>query len=304
MHSKAGYDSRVTTPLVILGCGYVGSHIARAALAAGRPVRVCRRSTGKIAALAELGAEVKYLDASMPKQLTAALASMHGGTAVYAMSRVGGPPGHIVRAALQAAYGGGISTFIYLSSSGLYGDGPDDDVWIDEETPVTHGDQDMAHVHSDERELQICSFDRVRPVTLRLAPVYGPGKGVRERLKKGDYRLLDGGEHSISRIHIDDVARVVFAAETHAPAKSTYLVADDEPTTQLAYATWLCERMGLPMPPSRDIFEPGAQKVAFRNRKIRNAKLKQALALELSYPTFREGEAAIEAAATAAATGP
>ena len=276
----------------------MGSHIARAALAAGRTVRVCRRSTGKVAALGELGAQIKYLDASQPKQLTAALASSQGGTAIYAMSRVGGPPGHIMRAALQAAYGGGISTFIYLSSTGLYGDSPDDDAWIDEDTPVVHGDQDMAHVISDEREIELCSFDRVRTIILRLAPVYGPGKGVRERLKKGDYRLLDDGQHAISRIHIDDVARIIFAAEEKAPAKSTYLVADDEPTTQLAYATWLCDRMGLPMPPSRKIFEPGAQKVAFRNRRIRNAKLKRELGIELSYPTFREGEAAIEAAAS------
>lgn len=281
---------------MILGCGYVGTNVARAALAAGRPVRACRRSTGKIAALGELGAEVKYVDATMPKQLTTALASMHGGTVLYAMSRVGGPPGHVVRAALQAAYGGGISTFIYLSSCGLYGDGPDDDVWIDEETPVVHGDQDMAHVISDEREVANCSFDRVRTVILRLAPVYGPGKGVRERLKKGDYRLLDEGQHAISRIHIDDVSRIVFAAEAKAPQRAMYLVADDEPTTQLAYATWLCDRMGLPLPPSRSMFEPGGRKVSHRNRKIRNAKLKQELELALQYPSFREGEAAIEAA--------
>jgi nucleoside-diphosphate-sugar epimerase len=281
---------------VILGCGYVGSHIARAALTAGRPVRVCRRSTGKVAALGELGAQIKYLDASQPKQLTAALASSQGGTAIYAMSRVGGPPGHIVRAALLAAYGGGISTFFYLSSSGLYGDGPDDDVWIDEDTPVAHGDQEMAHVISDERELVSCTFDRVRTVVLRLAPVYGPGRGVRERLKKGEYRLLDEGQHAISRIHIDDVARAVFAAEAKAPAKATYLVADDEPTTQLAYATWLCDRMGMPLPETRSMFEPGGRKVSFRNRRIRNAKLKRELGIELQYPTFREGEAMIEAA--------
>jgi nucleoside-diphosphate-sugar epimerase len=290
----------VTTPLVILGCGYIGSAVARAALAAGRPVRACRRSTGKIAALGEAGAQIKYVEASQPKQLTAALASTHGGTVLYAMSRVAGPPGHVVRAALQAAYGGGISTFIYLSSSGLYGDGPDDDVWIDETTPVVHGDQDMAHVIADERETINCSFDRVRTIVLRLAPLYGPGRGVRERLKKGEYKLLDEGQHAISRIHIDDAVRVIFAAEEKAPNRSTYLVADDEPTTQLAYATWLCDRMGIPMPPSRKIFEPGATKVAFRNRRIRNTKMKSELGIELLYPTFREGEAAIEAQASIA----
>ena len=286
----------MSTPLVILGCGYIGSAVARAALAAGRPVRACRRSTGKIAELGAAGAQVKYLDASQPKQLTQVLASMHGGTALYSMPNPGGPPGHIMRAALQAAYGGGISTFIYISSSGLYGDGPDDETWVDEETPVVHGDQSMAAVISDEREINNCSFERVRTIILRLAPVYGPGKGVRSRLKKGDYKLLDDGEHAISRIHIDDLVRIVFAAEEKAPDKATYMVADDEPTTQLAYATWLTERMGLPLPPSRSRYEPGASKVAFRNRRIKNTKLKTELGIELLYPTFREGEAAIEKA--------
>jgi nucleoside-diphosphate-sugar epimerase len=124
--------------------------------------------------------------------------------------------------------------------------------------------------------------------------VYGPGRGVRERLRKGEYRILDDGKHAISRIHVDDVARVVFAAEDRAPAKSTYLVADDEPTTQGEYAAWLTERMGLPMPASRNMFEPGAPRV-HRNRRIRNAKLKRELGIALQYPTFREGEAGIEA---------
>lgn len=284
------------TPLIVLGCGYVGSRIARAALAEGRTVRVCARGTGKLAPLGALGAEVKYLDASVPKQLPLAVASLQGATVVYSIPPVTNlPPGQVVRAALQAAYGAGCGCFVYFSSSGLYGAGPDDEAWIDEDTPLAHDDPSMKNVISDEHEIASCNFDRLRLVTLRLAPVYGPGRGVRNRILKGDYKLLDDGQHAISRIYIDDVVRVVGAAETKAATKSLYLVADDEPTTQRDYATWLCERLGVPLPGSRSMFEPGAPRVAHRNRKIRNAKLKRELELELKYPTFREGEAAIEA---------
>ncbi|MEO6776728.1 MAG: NAD-dependent epimerase/dehydratase family protein [Kofleriaceae bacterium] len=283
------------TPLIVLGCGYVGSRIARAALAEGRTVRVCARSTGKLAPLGALGAEVKYLDASTPKQLPVALASLQGATVVYSIPPVTNlPPGQVLRAALQAAYGAGCACFIYFSSSGLYGAGPDDDVWIDEDTPIVHDDPSMKYVSSDEDALRACTFDRLRLVTLRLAPVYGPGRGVRNRLHKGDYKLLDDGQHAISRIYVDDVVRIVAAAEARAATKSVYLVADDEPTTQRAYATWLCDRLGLPLPGSRSMFEPGSPR-AHRNRKIRNAKLKRELELELKFPTFRDGEAAIDA---------
>jgi nucleoside-diphosphate-sugar epimerase len=290
-------------PLIILGCGYVGSRLARAALADGRTVRVCARSTARLAPLGELGAQLKYLDAGVPKQLGPAMSGLAGATVVYSIPPVGAlPPGMAIRAALQAAYGAGCACFVLFSSSGLYGSEPDDETWIDEDTPVAHDDPPMNNVQSDELEVERCSFDRLRTVTLRLAPVYGPGRGLRERLRRNEFRLLDDGQHATSRIHIDDVVGVVFAAEARAPRGARYLVADDEPTTQGEYTRWLCERMAIPLPPSRQIFEPGRSRVAHRNRRIRNARLKAELGIELRYPSFREGEAAIEAEASAAAT--
>jgi nucleoside-diphosphate-sugar epimerase len=286
-------------PLIILGCGYVGARLARAALADGRTVRVCARSTGRLAPLGALGAEVKYLDAGMPKQFATVLASLPGATVVYSIPPVGNlPPGQTIRHALQAAYGAGAGWFVLFSSSGLYGSQPDDDAWIDEDTELAHDDPAMNNVKADELEVERCSFDRLRRVTLRLAPVYGPGRGLRERLRKGEFRLLDDGQHATSRIHVDDVVRVVFAAEDRAQSGARYLVADDEPTTQGEYARWLCERLGFPQPPSRAMFEPGAPRVAHRNRRIRNTRLKQELAIELRYPSFRDGEAAIDAELT------
>lgn len=288
-------------PIVILGCGYVGTRIARAALAEGRLVRVCARSTGRLTPLGQLGAQVKYLDGGVPKGFTAALNGMAGATVVYSIPPVGTlPPGQAMRAALQAAYGFGAACFIYFSSAGLYGAQPDDDAWIDEDTPLALDDQAMANVRSDEDTIRASTFDTLRGVILRLAPVYGPGRGVRERLRKREYRILDEGQHAISRIHVDDVVRVVAAAEARAPDKACYLVADDEPTTQGEYAGWLCERMGLPPPPSRSMFQPGASRVTHRNRRVRNARMKRELELTLRYPSYREGEAAIEAEAAAA----
>jgi pyruvate/2-oxoglutarate dehydrogenase complex dihydrolipoamide acyltransferase (E2) component len=123
---------------------------------------------------------------------------------------------------------------------------------------------------------------------------------VRARLRKGDYRLLDGGVHAISRIHVDDVVAHVFAAEERAPHGMTYLCADAEPTTQLAYATWLCERLGLPLRPVARSSSPARPRGAHRNRKIRGDRIRSDLGLTLRYPTFRDGEAAIEAEEAAA----
>src|SRR6476619_2717324 len=116
----------MSRPLTILGCGYVGTRIAKAALAAGRPVKVCGRTTSRLAPLGELGATVKYLDAAVVKNMPPVLSGVSGGTVVFSIPPTTGlPPGHATRAAMQAAYGAGAECFIYFSSSGLYGAQPD-----------------------------------------------------------------------------------------------------------------------------------------------------------------------------------
>ena len=95
-------------------------------------------------------------------------------------------------------------------------------------------------------------------------------------MRKGSYAILDDGQHVTSRIYVDDVAQIVFAAEQHAPAKAVYLVADDEPVTQRDTRAgcpsgwaWACRRRG------RCRGRQG--RVPHRNRRIRNARMKQEL---------------------------
>ena len=56
------------------------------------------------------------------------------------------------------------------------------------------------------------------------------------------------------------------------------------------------------MPKSRALLEPGKPRGAHRNRRVRADRMKRELEVTLRYPTYREGEAAIEAAEAAAAT--
>ena len=280
--------------LVIMGCGYIGSRVARAALAEGRTVRVCSRSTGKLEPLRALGADVHALDASKVRQFGPALNGMPYPTVLYAAPPLPEMPSGIALArACEAAVHIGARSFIYLSSAGLYGDKPSDD-WIDEDSNVAHDDPNMSSYITDEAAVETAGFAGLRTCILRLAAVYGPGRGVRARLRAGDYKILDDGRYWVSRIHIDDLVRVIFAAEEKAPQGARYLVSDDRPTTQREYAEWLSKRLGVPMPASVSSFAPGARRTAHRGRRIRNTKMKTELDIQLLYPTFVEGEEAVE----------
>jgi uncharacterized cupin superfamily protein/nucleoside-diphosphate-sugar epimerase len=284
----------MTAPLVIFGCGYIGGRLARAALAQGREVRVCARGAARLAPLGALGATVKFVDAARPKQFGPALLGLQHPTVLYAVPPVTElPPGEAVRRATQAAIGAGAGCFIYLSTTGMFGDHPAED-WVDEDTPTATDDPAMTPYHTDEAAVEGAASAGLRTVILRLAAVYGPGKGVRDRLAKNDYKLLDEGANWSSRVHVDDVVRIILAAEERAPGGALYMVADDQPTTQREYVAWLCERMHIPLPPSVKSYAPGAARRPHRGRRVRNARMKRDLGVSLLHPSYREGELQVE----------
>jgi nucleoside-diphosphate-sugar epimerase len=285
--------------LVILGCGFIGARLARAALAAGRPVRVSGRSLAKLAPLGDLGAELVEVDAAKPYAFAKALTGTRGATVVYAVPQVQGlPAGAAVTRAAQAAREAGADCFIHLGSSALYGKRPEDDRVIDESSDVTI--DDLSAFHHDEAAVIAAASAGLRTVILRLAAVYGVGRGVRNRLRLGNYQMIDDGAHWISRIHVDDLVQIILAAEARATAGAIYMVADDRPTSQLEYTTWLCERLGVPMPPSVPLFGSDGRAQVMRARNLSNAKLKRELGITLLYPSYLEGEAQIEAEEAAA----
>jgi tryptophan 2,3-dioxygenase len=280
---------------VVLGCGYVGSRLARVLLAeGGHRVRVCARNTARLEPLGELGAQVHALDATKSRGFGGALYGLSSPNVIYSIPPIATlPAGEPLRRAAEAASAVGARRFIYLSSTAVYGETPDGEV-VDESTPVATGDSDAAFRLGEESAVELARLGGLHTAILRLAAIYGPGRGVRERLKAGTYKLLDDGEHFFSRVHVDDIVGIIRVAAERAPSGAVYCVGDDRPTTQREYAEWLARRMGLTSPISVPTLAPGAPRRAVRNRKIANGKLKRELDYTFRYPSYLEGEVAIE----------
>jgi tryptophan 2,3-dioxygenase len=279
---------------VILGCGYVGTRLAGALLDAGERVRVCARNAGRMQPLADRGAHVHPLDASKSRAFGPALYGTSSPHVVYSIPPLPNmPSGEAIRRAAEACTAVGAQRFVYLSSTAVYGETPDGEV-VDEDTPSALGDAEAMTRIGEESAVETARLAGLSTLVLRLSAIYGPGRGVRERLKLGTYKLLDDGEHYFSRVHVDDIVSIIRAAVSRAPAQALYCVADDRPTTQREYAAWLARRLGVAMPPSVPSLAPGAPRRAVRNRRIANTRLKRELGYQFLYPSYVEGEMAIE----------
>ncbi len=278
----------------ILGCGYVGTRLARALLAEGVRVRVAARSASRLEPLAELGAHVHALDASKSRAFGPALYGLSSPVVVYSIPPLANlPSGEPLRRATEAAAAVGASRFIYLSSTAGYGETPDGEL-VDEETPLALSDSEAAVRIGDESAVDTARLSGLHTIILRLAAIYGPGRGVRERLRAGTYKLLDDGSHYFSRVHVDDIVGILRVAAERAPGGAVYCVGDDRPTTQKEYSDWLVRRLGVAPPMSVPTLAPGAPRRAVRNRRIANVRLKRELDYTFRFPSYVEGEVAIE----------
>ena len=273
----------------IVGCGYVGERLLAALAARGEEVVATTREPERAAALGPAARVVDPRDAE-------ALARVLPPQSVVVDSVPTDPErGPHMDAMLAACAHAGAQRIVYLSSTGVYAVPPG--TWIDEETPAEPTTlRGRARAEEERRLFAGAAWAGIEAVALRIAAIYGPGRGVQERLLKGNYRIVDEGGGFVSRIHVDDLVQVILAAGAVRPLlRSFYLVADDEPTTVRAHADGVAALLGLPPPQSVPPTSASVVTVEMQigGRRVRNARMKSELGVSLRYPSWREGFAAI-----------
>lgn len=294
---------------LIFGCGYLGRRVASIWRDAGHSVYAVTRSDEKADALRHQGLEplvFDLLDAlphpgvfrragdgplvrpAIPVNLPAAETVLfavgfdrsRGDQSVEDVF-VGG-----LRNALGLLSPAHVQRFIYISSTGVYGQSDGD--WVDEQTPC-HPTRPGGRACLDAEALLRASPLADRAIILRMAGLYGPDRVPRSReLKQGlPISAAEGGY--LNLIHVDDAAQVVVASEQLNPPE-LLVVSDGVPVPRRDYYAQVAELVGGPaprfLPP--DPQQPAAQR-ARGDKRIRPRRLQEKLALRLQFPDYRAG---------------
>ncbi len=280
--------------VVVLGCGYVGTAVARAALADGARVTALTRNAGVADGLAREGIATVVADLAgdtwhgrIPGAGALVLncvSSGGGGLEAYRHSYVGG-----MESTVAWARGcGGADTIVYTSSTSVYPQG--DGAVVTEASPTDGAGERGAILREAERRLAdagpgVCA----RWFVLRLAGIYGPERHhFVDQVRAGE--AAGTGEHRMNLIHRDDIVGAVRAAWV-APAGAASAIlngADDAPTPKAEVVAWLAARLGVPVPRFTGV-ALSARRGQTPDRVIANARLKAVLGWAPRFPTFREG---------------
>lgn len=262
--------------LLLLGFGGLGAAVARAA-ATERAVIATTRQAERVAHLASFDVQALHTPTLQPAEV-AALAE---GADVL----VSFPPDGVTDAAIAPSLSKA-RRVVYISTTGVYGTRRGR---IDDTTPV-----DPSSAHAAPRLEAEQRYRSEGAIVLRAPGLYDASYGLHKRLLSGTYKLPGDGSGHICRIHLDDLATLSLAALARGTPGETFVVGDLAPVPQVEVVTYLCEKLGLPMPPSAPLSEvPSTMR---GDRQIDASRALSTLGVTLRYPTYREGfAAAIEA---------
>lgn len=261
---------------VVLGAGYTGSALARRLVAEGQHVLVTRREPGAVATLALSlgnGAMGIAMDLTRPESLRFPPAAI-----VVCLAQPGNDPAGEVAALVHAAQG--CERLVYVSSTGVYA--PGNGAWVDESWPLA-----PATVAGRARVAAEAALPR-DAIALRVAGIYGPGRGLVDRIRAGTYRIIGDGTAYVSRVHVDDLVDAIIRAGATTFAGPVN-VADDDPAPIGEVADTVAAHFGLPPPPRVPVGSVDGEVAGMltANRRIANARMKQQLGVQLRYPSWR-----------------
>jgi len=280
--------------LFIFGFGYSAAVLAQQLMAKGWQVSATSRHKPRRLEMQRLGVNAyDFNDDRIPAALAAATHLLSS----VSPNRLGDPVlKHHGQAIAQAAPWQWVG---YLSTTGVYGDHQGD--WVDETTPPQPQNQRQQKRLQAERQWLNLAYEvpvngeKQLPVHIfRLAGIYGPGRGVVWKLKRGmACRVFKEGQF-FSRIHVRDIALALEASIELPQAGSVYNVCDDQPAPAHVVADFAAQKMGITSPPLVDWQQANlsemAQEFYSANRRVRNDKIKALLPEgKWHYPCFQSG---------------
>jgi nucleoside-diphosphate-sugar epimerase len=180
--------------------------------------------------------------------------------------------------------------FVYLSTSGVYGDCAG--ARVAETRPTRPRTPRARRRVAAERRLRAwASRNGVALSILRVPGIYAPTRLPLERLKQGTPVLVRDADVYTNRIHADDLAHAVIGALYHGRPNRAYNASDDSEMKMGEWFDTVADAYHLPRPP-RVSFDDAEQRLApmlmsfmSESRRLANARMKGELRVRLRYPT-------------------
>ena len=179
----------------------------------------------------------------------------------------------------------------YLSATSVYGNHNGE--WVDENSetkPTSPNGVDRLKVEKEWMQLAN-NFDLPFQI-FRLSGIYSNQYNILKRLKSGEAKIINKKNHFFSRIHVEDIANILFSSLNNFKKKEIYNISDNLPASAEEVAMYGVKLLGLDKPKTIQINEIESEmlKNFYKDsKKVDNKKMKEFFNHKLKYPTYVEG---------------
>jgi nucleoside-diphosphate-sugar epimerase len=184
-----------------------------------------------------------------------------------------------------------IKWITYLSATSVYGNHNGN--WVNENSKTnptsTNG---MDRLGAEKSWLNLAEKNNLPLQILRLSGIYSNQNNILTRLKEGKTKIINKKNQFFSRIHVEDIANILFKSLQNFKAKEIYNVSDDKPTSPEEVILYGSKLLNTTKPEIVDLtsIESEMVKNFYKDsKKVDNKKMKEFFNYKLKYPTYVEG---------------
>ena len=122
-----------------------------------------------------------------------------------------------------------------------------------------------------------------------MSGIYSNEKNILVRLKSGDVKLINKKDHYFSRIHVDDIANILFKSLSKFKSGEIYNLSDDKPSSSKEITLYGAKILNI-----ENIEVDATKSEMLKNfynesKKVSNKKVKNYFNYNLMFPSYIEG---------------
>ena len=179
----------------------------------------------------------------------------------------------------------------YLSATSVYGDHKGE--WVNEESktkPITSNGIDRL---SAEKLWLSLNLNKKIPLQIfRLSGIYSNESNILARLKSGKAKIVNRKNNFFSRIHVEDIANILFESLSKFKPGEIYNISDDKPSSSEEVTLYGVKLLNMDKPKIielKDIESEMLKNFYKDSKKVSNKKMKNFFDYKLKFPTYIEG---------------
>ena len=179
----------------------------------------------------------------------------------------------------------------YLSATSVYGNHQGE--WVNELSKTNPTSSNgVDRLNAERAWLNFANKQNIPLQIFRLSGIYSDRRNILVRLKSGKANIINKKNHFFSRIHVEDIANVLFKSLSNFKSSEIYNISDDKPSSSEEVILYGVKILNIEKPKSikeKEIESEMLKNFYKESKKVSNKKMKSFFNYKLKFPTYVEG---------------